>query len=115
MTFLLYRHDRSGLDKPGEPAPVPVELMTGHPAIPEGAPMRVLASRVLDDTAGDHELPMWWHRDLNAWAAVTDLHRTGMHDQACALARLLHWCDQGGDCAAHWIYEIRREPLEVSP
>jgi len=112
MTFTLWRHDRSGVDEPGKPAPVPCELMTGHPPIAAAAVI-ALADRVFDETTGDDvieppRLPMWWHRDLNAWAAVTDLHRVGMHEQAVQLARLLYWCDRGDATASMFVFEIRR-------
>jgi hypothetical protein len=109
--FVLYRYDRSAPDLPGKPAPVPVELMAGHPPIPDGAAIRVLASRVLGVHDPEDELPMWWHRSHDAWAATVDLHRVGMHDKAVALARLLHWCDQGGPCASEFVFEIRRKEI----
>ncbi len=36
----------------------------------------------------------WNHCDIRAWNAVTDLHKTGKHDDAVRLATLLQWCDQ---------------------
>lgn len=56
----------------------------------------------------------WHHADGNAWAAVTDLHRAGRHDDATDLARLLHWCDSRFTGRAHGMWEIARNAEEAT-
>lgn len=53
----------------------------------------------------------WHHVDWNAWGAVTDLHRSGEHGEACALAKLLRWCDQRFSGRDWGQWEIRRDDL----
>lgn len=68
-----------------------------------------LRRQVVPHVVDSHRLPTSWrHVDWNAWAAVTDLHRAGRHDDALSLARLLHWCDSRFNGRDEGAWEITR-------
>lgn len=78
----------------------------GHPPIGEAAEA-ALRRRVLGMDALGDDPTKWWHTE--GWAAVTDLHRAGLHDRAGCLAVLLVWCDAQFNARVNGYWEIRWE------
>ena len=83
------------------------EVATGHPAVPPANALSVLRYEACGRRDLDDGRLIWHHADNSAWAAVDTLHRNGRHDAACALARLLHWCDQHGSHNDYTQWELR--------
>lgn len=83
--------------------------VSGHPPITGAMEAALRVQCVEAHRRGRARSVTWHHCDGNAWAAVTDLHRAGRHEDAVALAVLLRWCDQRYTRRAEGIWEIRTE------
>lgn len=81
-----------------------VTQVTGNPPLTVGA-VEALRRRVLDTRHNKTDPTLWHHSE--GWGAVMDLHHTGRHDDALALARLLHWCDTQANGRTQGCWEIR--------
>jgi hypothetical protein len=48
----------------------------------------------------------WYAGDSGTWAAVTDLHRRGQHDDALELASFLYWTERRAVARDHVVWTL---------
>lgn len=65
-----------------------------------------LRDRVCDRRHEPGDPVRWYAGDSGAWAAVTDLHRRGRHDDARELAEFLFWSERLAVAKDHVVWVL---------